>query len=485
MKKATVHLFFCFFILTASAQNEEYQKRFDAFSKEAKQGYQSFVDEKNREYIEFLQEAWKKFRMEEPMERPVRPEPPQPIVYEKPPLPRIPAQIVVDDVVILPASTRQPESVRQLEPVKQPKPVNPPRQPAECIMVDYYGLKINVENKLEGMLHLNSLSEKEVANGWETLCKTNYQEMISECKNIQEYYLMNDWGYAVFMGKVASVLCGGENNEKVLMHVFLLSQSGYKVKMVRSNNRLGLIAATDCMLYNVSFLEQDGEKYYSVLSEQMSGEIYTYEKNFGGARKSVSLRLTKSPVMQSLPEDRTHQAKGYPVTVHSKVNGGLIDFYREYPRCDFSVYACAAMSNEFQKTVLPVLEEAVAGKTEMEAADMLLNFVQTAFEYKTDNEQFGYEKPFFIDETFYYPYSDCEDRAILYQTLVKNLLKLDVVLLSYPNHLATAVHFHTPVEGDFVLVGTEKYVVCDPTYINASIGCTMPQFRGTKVVVVR
>lgn len=479
MKKAAVYLFFSFFILAVSAQNEEFQKRFDAFRKEAQKDYQDFVDEKNREYIEFLQEAWKKFKMEKPIERPVRPEPPRPVAYEKPTLPKIPAQIDVDDVVILPVPTIQPV------PEKKPKPIASPQQPAEWVMVDYYGSKIYVDSKLEGVLHLSGISEKEVAKGWETLCKTNYRGVISDCKNIREYYLMNDWGYAVFIGKVAASLCEGENNEKVLMHVFLLSQSGYKVKMVRNNNRLGLIAAIDCMLYSVPFLELNGEKYFNIFSKQMNGEIYTYEKNFGGAGKNISMRLANSPVVRYLPEDRIHQAKGYPITIRSKVNKGLIDFYRDYPQCDFPVYVCAAMSDEFQETVLPALKEAVAGKSETEAADMLLNFVQTAFEYKTDDDQFGYEKPFFIDETFYYPYSDCEDRAVLYQTLVKNLLKLDVVLLNYPNHLATAVNFHTLVEGDFVMVGTKKYIVCDPTYINASIGCAMPQFKGTKAIVVK
>lgn len=479
MKKGIVYLFTCFFILSASAQNGEYQKQFDAFRKEAQQGYQNFVDEKNREYIEFLQEAWKKFKMEEPIERPVRPEPPQPVAYEKPTLPKIPAQIDVDSVLILPVPTPQPVSE------KNPESLPTPQQPAEWVMVDYYGSKIYVDNKLEGKLHLNSLSEKEVAKGWETLCKTNYQGVISDCKNIKEYYLMNDWGYALFVGKVAAALCGGETDEKVLMQVFLLSQSGYKVKMIRNNNQLGLIAAIDCILYSVPFLVLNGEKYFNILSKQMNGEIYTYEKDFRGANKNVSMRLTNSPVVRYLPEDRIHQAKRYPITVHSKVNRGLIDFYRDYPQCDFPVYACAAMSDEFQETVLPALEEAIAGRTETEAADMLLNFVQTAFEYKTDDDQFGYEKPFFIDETFYYPYSDCEDRAILYQTLVKNLLKLDVVLLNYPNHLATAVYFHTLVDGDYVMVGAKKYIVCDPTYINASIGCAMPQFKGTKAIVIK
>ena len=120
----------------------------------------------------------------------------------------------------------------------------------------------------------------------------------------------------------------------------------------------------------------------------------------------------------------------------------------------------------------------------MEAANMLIDFVQTAFAYQTDGEQFGYEKPFFVDELFYYPYCDCEDRSILYSRLVRSLLNLDVVLLDYPNHIATAVCFTEQVEGDYILVNGKKYVICDPTYIGASIGMAMPQFKSVAAKVL-
>ena len=126
----------------------------------------------------------------------------------------------------------------------------------------------------------------------------------------------------------------------------------------------------------------------------------------------------------------------------------------------------------------------LAGKDEIEAAGLLLNFVQTAFEYKTDGDQFGYEKPFFVDELFYYPYSDCEDRAVLYACLVRELLGLEVVLLDYPRHIATAVCFGRPVEGDYVELNGKRYVVCDPTYINASIGQSMPMYKQERATVI-
>ena len=96
--------------------------------------------------------------------------------------------------------------------------------------------------------------------------------------------------------------------------------------------------------------------------------------------------------------------------------------------------------------------------------------MQTAFKYQADNDQFGYEKPFFIEEIFYYPASDCEDRAVLFAYLVRRLLNIEVVLLHYPNHLCTAVLFSEEIEGDGLVIGSKRYLICDPTYIGADIG---------------
>ena len=115
---------------------------------------------------------------------------------------------------------------------------------------------------------------------------------------------------------------------------------------------------------------------------------------------------------------------------------------------------------------------------------MLLDFVQTAFDYATDQEQFGYERPLFGDESLYYPKNDCEDRSILFAILVRDLLGLDVVLVHWPGHLATAVHFPEEVDGDYFTVEGRRYTVCDPTYIGAGIGETMPQFQNDKANLV-
>jgi hypothetical protein len=131
------------------------------------------------------------------------------------------------------------------------------------------------------------------------------------------------------------------------------------------------------------------------------------------------------------------------------------------------------------------LAKIIEGKSEIEAANILLRFVQTAFKYKTDIDQFGYEKYFIPEETIYYPYSDCEDRAILYSYLVKNMLNLDTVLLDYPGHVATAINLKGSVGGDFVDFEGKRYYVADPTYINANIGMTMPNVAKYKPKVIK
>jgi hypothetical protein len=67
---------------------------------------------------------------------------------------------------------------------------------------------------------------------------------------------------------------------------------------------------------------------------------------------------------------------------------------------------------------------------------------------------------------------------------VHELLKLEVVGLIYPGHAATAVRFSQPISGDQVEISGARYLICDPTYINADIGTAMAQFKQSKPTVI-
>ena len=168
-----------------------------------------------------------------------------------------------------------------------------------------------------------------------------------------------------------------------------------------------------------------------------------------------------------------------------EVDKGLIDFMNGYPLSDaWEYYALAGLSDGVKSTLYPALRSQIRGKSKKDAAEMLLNFVQTTFDYATDQEQFGYERPLFGDESIFYPKNDCEDRSIFYSILVRDLLGLDVVLVHWPGHLATAVAFPEEVAGDYFTIDERHYTVCDPTYIGANIGMTMPQFKNVSARLV-
>ena len=72
----------------------------------------------------------------------------------------------------------------------------------------------------------------------------------------------------------------------------------------------------------------------------------------------------------------------------------------------------------------------------------------------------------------------------MYSRLVRDLLGLNVILVYYPGHLATAVEFKEYVPGDYITLDSRRYLVCDPTYIGATIGMTMPEMDNTSAKVI-
>ena len=170
----------------------------------------------------------------------------------------------------------------------------------------------------------------------------------------------------------------------------------------------------------------------------------------------------------------------------------MIDFYDSYPTSEvndnfmtrWAMYGNTPLDDRVKAELYPALRAKIAGGGELEAANKLLNWVQTAFEYEYDEVVWGHDRAFFAEETLYYPYCDCEDRAILYTRLVRDLLGLKTILVYYPGHLACAVGFEGQVAGDYILLDGKRFVVTDPTYIGASVGMTMPGMDNSQASVI-
>lgn len=385
------------------------------------------------------------------------------------------------------------EADRRPEPAAEPRlsvsstPTSPLyRGESGRSKVMYGGLAFYLNNSLNRKCSLNGLNENAIADAYEALCNSDYKPLLADCAQIRKDLRLNDWGVFTLVRQVADTYCGTAN-ESIVMQQFLLNEMGYKARMARkaTEDKMMLFVATDCSIYAHPYITLNGQNYYNLSGNNEQCQFYMCQKDSPKAKNSVGMQLKEAPLFPGTVVSSTHQAKGSAARVTVDVPKALMDFYKDYPQCDYSVYFNAPVNAAMENRILSSLAPLVQGRNEADAANILINFVQTAFQYQTDGQQFGYEKPFFVEELFYYPYSDCEDRAMLFSYLVRELLGLDVVLLDYPEHIATAVRFNGNVSGDYLMVNGRKYTVCDPTYIGASIGMTMPRYKTVSAKVLK
>ncbi|MCR4848994.1 MAG: transglutaminase-like domain-containing protein, partial [Bacteroidales bacterium] len=169
------------------------------------------------------------------------------------------------------------------------------------------------------------------------------------------------------------------------------------------------------------------------------------------------------------------------VTVQTNQN--LLDYYACLPKsARWTSYAAVSLSDEVKATLYPALS--IVADDELAAVNRLLDFVQTAFAYLDDQSQFGYERPLYPEETLFYPYSDCDDRAILFANLVNDLIGLETAFLNYHNHVAVGVHFNQPVPGETVELEGKTYAVCDPTSIGVNVGKLATKMQSPKITPI-
>lgn len=424
---------------------------------------------------------------------------PKVIIIEEKPADKPAVQPEKKPVVEVVEAEPEAEPAPVVEADRRPEPAADPRLPVSSTptsplyrgesgrsKIVYGGLAFYLNNSLNRKCSLNGLNENAIADAYEALCNSDYKPLLADCAQIRKDLRLNDWGVFTLVRQVADTYCGTAN-ESIVMQQFLLNEMGYKARMARkaTEDKMMLFVATDCSIYAHPYITLNGQNYYNLSGNNEQCQFYMCQKDSPKAKNSVGMQLKEAPLFPGTVVSSTHQAKGSAARVTVDVPKALMDFYKDYPQCDYSVYFNAPVNAAMENRILSSLAPLVQGRNEADAANILINFVQTAFQYQTDGQQFGYEKPFFVEELFYYPYSDCEDRAMLFSYLVRKLLGLDVVLLDYPEHIATAVRFNGNVSGDYLMVNGRKYTVCDPTYIGASIGMTMPRYKTVSAKVLK
>lgn len=447
------------------AQQNTFREQYEAFKKQKQTEYYNFRQKANKEYAEFMRKAWVWYQAKPGFPLPLCPDPPLPA--PAPPKQKemlnIPERLLPFETVVAAPSI-----------IEQPQPVAPIEEIAETTDLFYfkaYGTDMKVRLNKELRFSLKNTSEDEVANLWMRLSEPDYNNLVHDCLILRSQYNLCDWAYLNVLECLANDFLGKQTSEAVLLQAFLFNQSGYKVRLGRSATyRLYLMVASRHQIYDMSYFTVKGESFYPLHYKEDG--LYIYDNPYPKERQ-MSLEVRREQMFADTKiESRTLCSKGeYALKTTVSFNKNLIDFYNTYLQSSINndgttkwvFYANTPLSGSVRVKLYPALQAATNGKSECVAANILINFVQTALVYGYDDEIWGGDRPFFADETLYYSYSDCEDRAILYSRLVRDLLHLETVLLYYPGHLAMAVCFNKNVGGKFFLIDGKKFTYCEPT----------------------
>ena len=482
-----VAIFLLISVLQAQEDVEDMMRKLQEATQEkinqSEQAVQDFIAKNDAEFAKFLEEDWRMFQAFQGMVRDEKPKPKTiPIAEEK-------KEIVYTGKKVEKISAPVKQKQEKVEPII--KSTFRQNVQKENIALNFFTVRLDLEFDAKmRTLGLSNINNESISRCWEIFSSSDYKPLVDQILSYKNSMSLNDWGFIILLHEIGMEMFNKPNNESNLFTWFMMSKAGYDIKIGYNNSDVLLLIPTNNMIYSTPYLVFNNQKYFILSLNEMAdsspGVIYTYDGEYSGANKQISMGIDKSPVFskQKLKREYKFKYKDTNYTVPVIFYKDAIDFFEYYPQTNFEVYFSSNVTPSADYSFLIAFKPFIENKTEPEAVNMILRFVQTAFKYKTDGEHFGREKPLFPEETLFYEYSDCEDRSILFAHLVRKLLGLEVIGLNYPSHIATAVKFDAPVQGDFITYNQTKYLICDPTYINADIGQCMPQYKFEKPGVI-
>ncbi|MDO6682043.1 MULTISPECIES: hypothetical protein [unclassified Oceanobacter] len=459
-------------------QTNEYQQ----WLQQTQDNYQSYLDKNDRAFLTFLNQRWKDVEVEPAQQRDPEPKPdtlpvarPAPVDTPEPARPTsepLPPPVVVAP---LPPSTPRPAVIPP-----ESLPANP-----NTVQLTFYGRSLSVEIP-DGFKQTFSgrPDNKRIATYWQQLASSQHQSLVDALTAAASDWQLNDWATAVLFSQFAHAL-HDDPNSQVLNCWFLLVKAGFDAR-VAYDQQIHLLLPAQEKLYGVTYFELDQQRYYAIQPGEQPlglGTVKTYQ----GTHELGSRPIGFSDPYRFVPgggeETRTlsFRWQGQTESLQVSYPADYSAYLATYPQLALPGYFQAGLPAVTAQQLLDQLRPRLARLNDRQSKiNYLLRLVQTGFRYETDAEQFQSENYLFPLETLHYPYSDCEDRAALFGWLAQQLLDADVLIVELPGHVATAIAMNAT---DSAITGSgwrfegKRYLVADPTYINADLGMMMPRYQ--------
>ncbi|MES2779811.1 MAG: hypothetical protein V4651_07910 [Bacteroidota bacterium] len=289
---------------------------------------------------------------------------------------------------------------------------------------------------------------------------------------------MDDMAYLLMLNKVTNILLNqGSDDCKTLFKYAVLQKKGFDVFIGYTESSITLYGRTNVMIDNCLFVERGTKKYFD-LSFNQHTEPHTehlFVMRHEGKALPIVMNMITPPAFSAKQSKKVlpFEYDGFVYFFSTNINQSLVEYYKELPTINIStVYLNYGLSAPAIASLVQEMKQATSSMSTTEGVNFMLRFVQTAFEYKKDEQVYGQEKFSFPEETITNTYSDCEDKAMLFAVLANKVFGLKTVALYYKNadHINVAVEsWKQNVKGNFVF-NDRNYIICEPTGNGFNIG---------------
>lgn len=466
-----------------SPQSKGGQNResFSEFRKGLFEDYNKFRNSILEDYDRFLSEAWENYQQIKGEDRYQKPKPhrapsvepaPQPEVPTPQPAYPIPKPVKPDPRPVKP----DPQPVK---PVPQPA-VPVPQQPASSFRFPYFGMEVSVRDKVIDMGRPLG-APTDYGARWREMSRSGAESIIPELKRVAADFGLNDYlTFRLVRDYVYARYPDAHVTSLTALEHYLLANMGYDVRIAVDNVGAPLLLIPfDHQVYARAYMPLGASRYYVFPPD---GYELNPESNISTCRLPAdgnpgrTMDLTIRGLM--LPDKPVDFNVTFEdITLRGRVNENVMKVVYNYPQMPIGDYAVSTLLPDLRDDLTRQLKSQLAGLGERQAVDKLLEFTQKAFEYATDEDFHGFEKPYFIEEIVYYPKCDCEDRSLFYTYMLWNVLGIRNHLLGFPGHESVGVNLSEAVSGTSYEWKGRRYYISDPTYIGSRTGMCMPVYQ--------
>ncbi|MFB6355056.1 MAG: hypothetical protein ABEJ65_00885, partial [bacterium] len=404
------------------------QDTFKEWSKQRREEMKQFHEQRDREFHQFLKQRWEEMKVFKGMREDTVPKPDEfPLAKENE---KVPTKKI--------AEVEQPDTYNAfrnketgVEKDSRDRPTNkfdnsavPPNKTGN---VQFLGQKFSIKKpKGYDNITVDQVTSSEVAQFWKNFAGLELDFLITSLEERRNQLNVKGWGYVMMVHEVARAFSPDNPRKRILTTWSLLLKSGADVRMGHDRESYYLLYHSPVKLMGTPYFQFNGDRYYVFQREghsQSIRQLYTYQDQYSGPRKPIQPGLASEPRVRSNYRTRelTFQYNGQQYTVKAQVDQTMVNYFNSLPQMKLQEYIKDLPGAGVKASFIRQLRTMTSDMKKREKLRFLLRFAQSAFEYKTDQDQFGNEKYMVPAQTIFYPYSDCEDRSMLFMWIVKKV----------------------------------------------------------------